>query len=1273
MGLVKDEYAVLAPQASYLLDEVVLALAWKKAHAYVRRHNWYSDSLELDCSVVDLESTVKDWVNELATGRFRPKPARLVPAPKNARWVFHSSLPGGWAPVEADDVMSGQQEIQSARLTLRPLAHLGVREQTVATAVMLCLADCVESAQGDPKTDLAKASANGVHSYGNRLFCRWTDDGRVGSFSWGSADSYSRYFQDYQQFVKRPRQAAEALDRSLAGRERRVYIVKLDLSAFFDCIDVERLVDGLRLEYRSFRAGNMGRPADDEEFWQLAKQALSFSWSSEDATLAGLLKGGQLPSGLPQGLMPSGFFANAYLLPFDRAMGSACADGNVLPSDGMALVAHDYCRYVDDLRLVVSVDEQVSEDVLSRAVTRWVQKVLDESLDVTAEGQSGRLTLNGKKTEVDLVSRVAGATSLGARMKQLQQQLSGPFDLTSLEQVETGLNGLLSMAEASLTAGLHAVHGDVPALATVAKPPLEVRDDTLTRFAAYRLCKSLKQRRLLMDLTEEREGRAAGEVLLQDFELAARRLVGAWAENPALIQVLRYAFDLFPGPELLRDVLDAIDRKLTQGAEHPDQAYVAWYVVAELYRAAATETGRRSTRDPGFLVGDVGEYRQLLSAHAMNILRSGQSPWFVQQQAALLLASVNVPTIHLSQIPELSRYRALHAYLNGEVSRESGSDGESVVTAMVGYQLAGDAKAFDRWFMLFAIQAGLTAARKGFHLIYLGCRELFLKLTSDDGMDSTSIGLLSGDLLGHVDARNDAPAPLPLNTWLPLARAIAHPSRVFQQENGLLKLGLALVALGSDCWRTARSQFDFQVRCADWWALDNPTAGSIEVRLVPNRAPVVDAFGMPQWCSVELGWMYSVGQLLRAAALGDSDFTFNARLGFGEEGWYRGILSSVTKRRIGMAHSSQALGGTTSAITPWFSGLLSGMLRWPGVNLEEDVVEGIRSIVDLRQLLEARLAQQAEIFGKSSNSPIYRYPVAWEPRQNRILRVATVQGLLPRAADFVAPGLDGMNTSPYRAKHRNHTAALLKLAARKIGAHASVHGRRNKPEVDLVVLPEYSVHVDDQDLLRAFADETGAMLHYGLLGAVCPNSGSPTNVARWLIPVRTRSRRSWIEVDQGKLHLTAEEHALGIATWCPYRVVIELQRPNEAGFRMAGAICYDATDLALAADLKNETHMFVVPAMNRDVKTFDSMVASLRYHMYQHVVISNAGEFGGSTAQAPYDKEHLRVISHSHGLNQIAVSVFEVSMDDFGPPLLAASLQKPRIGKTPPAALRRRP
>jgi hypothetical protein len=192
------------------------------------------------------------------------------------------------------------------------------------------------------------------------------------------------------------------------------------------------------------------------------------------------------------------------------------------------------------------------------------------------------------------------------------------------------------------------------------------------------------------------------------------------------------------------------------------------------------------------------------------------------------------------------------------------------------------------------------------------------------------------------------------------------------------------------------------------------------------------------------------------------------------------------------------------------------------------------------------------------------------------------------------------------------------------------------------------------------------------------------NAARWLVPQRRGTRRSWVEVDQGKKYPTQFEEKFGVTSWRPYQVVIELHDPKRKmnPYRIAGAICYDATDISLAADLRDVSHMFVVTAMNRDVKTFDNMVSALRYHMYQHVLIANTGEFGGSTAQAPYQKEHDRLIAHVHGNHQIAISLFDVDLNHFGPELTALrpeiiktdpdKLQQKKFGKTKPAGLKRK-
>ncbi len=1275
MSLVKEKYRALAPRLEYLSDPVVLSLAWKKAAAYVRRHNWYADTLELDSSGLDLEGLTHRWASELVSGQFRTEPARLVPAPKNGRWGFSPAIPGGWGPLPTD----GAGESMRDRLPLRPLAHLGIREQTAAAAVMLCLADCIETAQGNPAEAPTDAQSKEVYSYGNRLYCQWSDEDRRAQFAWGSADSYSRYYQDYQQFVGRSREVAAALEAKVAIAEQRIYVVKMDLSAFFDGIDIPLLINKLRAEYEQFTKADPTKLPADDQFWLAAGHILTMKWATADEERVGLLKGGALPKGLPQGLMASGFLANAYLLDFDRAMGKACAAVHKIRSKSGLVKIHDYCRYVDDLRLVVSVEAEISPAIFETWIAKWVQSVLDKSLGVRTG--SGALQLNPDKTESELLSHVAGATSVVSRMRQVQQQLSGPFDLSSLEELETALNGLLSMADAESAHVRTPAKGELPPLAVVARPPMDVRDDTLTRFAAYRLCKSLRHRRLLTDLTETQDGRTTAELLRQDFEMTARRLVGSWAENPSLVQVLRYAFDLYPGPELLADVLEALDRKIQLEAEAPDQAAVAWYVLAELFRAGALETGKLWMKNEGVAIGDLTQYRLDLAAYAEGLLQVGDCPWYVRQQAALLLATLNSPSILVGEDRELARYKALHHYLRCELPPQSLSELDLIGSAVIGFQLTGDVKHFQKWLRKLLGTATRDAVSRVFERIYRGSSSLFDAITvPGQGSIALSKRLLTRNLALHVDSRWPEQADALNGAWMPLSRVITHSSRPFQHENSLLRLAVAIVGLESWAQQSEfmYSVFDLEVRCSDWQLIDDPEGPVLDVRLTRSSAKKYGPRSpTPAWCRAELAWQYATGTILRAAAVGSNDYTLSWRLGVDEIGWYRGLPSTAARRQVGMLHTSQALGGTVASVTPWFSSLLGTLLRWPGLesNGESHEAEAARRPNQFMEILEKRLSFQRLLFGRSSGAAVYRYPVSWTLREDSKLRVAVVQGLLPKHRDFEKYGLDGLDRSPFRESHRNHTATLLRLAAKKLGAYESLHDKRHKPVVDLVVLPEYGVHVDDQDLLRAFSDETGAMIHYGLLGAMHPVLGKHTNASRWLIPSRTSRRRSWIEVDQGKKHLTDDEVRLGVIPWCPYRVVIELKFPSGSSYRMVGAICFDATDLSLAADLKNESHLFLVPASNRDIKTFDSMAAALRYHMYQHVVICNTGEFGGSTAQAPYDAEHRRTISHSHGVNQIAVSVFEIEVDDFGPSLkaLERSSEKKPVGKSPPAGLHRRP
>jgi len=65
---------------------------------------------------------------------------------------------------------------------------------------------------------------------------------------------------------------------------------------------------------------------------------------------------------------------------------------------------------------------------------------------------------------------------------------------------------------------------------------------------------------------------------------------------------------------------------------------------------------------------------------------------------------------------------------------------------------------------------------------------------------------------------------------------------------------------------------------------------------------------------------------------------------------------------------------------------------------------------------------------------------------------------------------------------------------------------------------------------------------------------------------------------------------------------------------LTASVCYDATDPGLASDLRGKSDVWAIPALNKDVKTFDQMVLALHYHMFQRIIVTNNGQYGGGNA-----------------------------------------------------------
>lgn len=1322
MSIVRDEYRELAPKGTYLSDVVVLSQAWKKSHAFIRRHNWYADVLDLDISTVDLEDRLRAWAADVERRDFAPAPLLLVPAPKSAKWEFpdrprletvHDILDTNldvlgdepafddWRPrLTATSAQSGTALTQK----LRPLAHLTIRDQTLATAVMMSLAEVVESAQGDSgERDVLKARERGTVSYGNRLHCRWEAalQGRSSQahFSWGNGRTYRQYFQDYRLFLARPRRiCAELMSQVPPGRE--LMVVSLDIKSFFDCIDRAALLRELRLletEHRTLT----GKPKHlwaDKDFWVKTARIFSWRWRDEDHIHAPLIRGegtAELDLGLPQGLVASGFLANAYLVGFDRALHQATVAAVVL-NGGVKVL--DYARYVDDLRIVVEAPYDAggqSQSVVLDSVKKFVAEKLVEHC--RRLGALRQLELSEDKCTVTPYRSISAQSNLSALMNVLNAELSGTFDLESLAQAAGGLDGLLWMsdqiedADESRSSRLR--------LASVAVPSADVRDDTVKRFVATRLAQMLRHRLAMTDVTAPAEGGESlleqvnnGAAIAHEFESTARKLIKCWAENPSLALLLRCGMDLYPHPKLLAPVVEALSVKLfSVGAASTDerlrQVRVAEYIVADLFRAGAVETGFRDVAEYPQTV-DIQGYREDLGALARRVLAErASSPWYVLQQAYLYLASIGDFSLAANgeAMPaEVSAYKALQRAMMYEPVH-SAALVEAMPLALVGQQLIPNARRFAVWLV-----EGLRATAADQH-------QKWAVTTATLSRPDLVIAAVNSVKGSHaVKWRRFVPSALIESSRKPTSRRAVQSRRsllqvmgdadnVFGQENGVLMLAQALLRVEGIEKRLSSglSASDIVLECTDWAEVHALPSAPEFLKVVLTAEAGAQAphplYENPVWVAKDKAWLYGLGRILRAALTGEFDFTSRRFLVTEELGRYTGLRSTWFKRRFGLLNSARGLTEEPSPVSPWLSGMISTLLQWPGVEFRANDAAAagqVRSREELLLLIEKRIVEQRGLYGARSRTPVYVVPTDDQaPLRDRPLRVAIVQPMRPRRDEFDVK--DPLHWTPgVMAEHQRHLAEVCRLAYQKLRTWASAKGIVVEDEgdddaiVDVILFPELAVHPEHVFLLRRLSDKLRANIFTGLTFVHSPKLNAPVNQGLWLIRTESPAHgRSIQYVWQGKRHPMKLEDAMGVKGYRPHLTLVELPVGTKSRTRIAAAICYDATDLDLVADLRDRSDMFLVAALNQDVQTFDNMVAALHFHMYQPVILANSGEFGGSTAQLPLPK-HERLIAHVHGNNQVAVSVFEVDPAPFKS-TAAGKVVKER--KAPPAGYKGRP
>ena len=1221
--------------------------AWKKTSAHLRYHSWYADTLGLDIESLRIPEFIRQIQERLENpDSFEPKPLKLVPAPKNQRWAYVNDE---WSPQE-----------KNIDKKLRPLAHADFQDQVIATAMMLCLADRVETRLGDPRLSVAKKeNRKQTLAYGHRLFCDDEGDAQL-RHRWGSSKLYRSFFQDYQTFLERPKVAAKELRRNNGNGEGEIEIaiVQSDLSKFYDRVRPALLHSKLSL---------LKREDDEEPFFQLAERLLDWRWVKSDSAWTeryadqhGILKFGEVA--LPQGLVASGFFANIALLDFDNALRSLI--GKVIDED-LRLTLYDACYYVDDFRIVLEVPKE-SAQVDESKVQNRVASMLQKTLEATAPG----LEVSKEKTEATIEGRDKRFLLRQSReAARIQTQVSGTFDMLHGTELIGAIEGFFHTQQRYSTT-------DSKEADSLLVGVPDMADGTVARFAAGKFRRMFRSLRPLLadegelaqnhpEAQEEIEETAprAGLVLSkaqldERGKLFSALMIEEWIRNPGNVRLLRIALDIYPDREFLDEVLKLLRPGWESRKYRKAKREVRLYCLAELFRAGATETGIVPSDERECRPADVSidAYHERLVQEAQKIFTAYSSPgfsptrfpWYLMQQVFLYLAA-------RGQVPEsvletnarggatMRHYWKLLKFLRGDTPTKLSERAILLTERNTAFGVKG-----------FACLASTSKiSGKFLRCVNSISPRLAVQLWKEFGSQSGDGAQQTAVRLGVVPS-----AKHPTETTM--AGVASKDKNPFIEEENLLLLAQFLLTEPSESFEKAVTPWRILCKVID------RTPSEYEFGKIEKSAFAIessgdfatDLFDCPEWCeTAEERQRFNTGLLLRYALKGNTDFLGSNQARIRDRGpRYARPTSHWEQQRYSGYQGRDNFGPAWLPISSFTESLLFELLRWPGSGVET----AICSVTKLLKSVDARLEKIESKPGQFTSSTFLEQAAHWPSKisstpEERPLRVGIVQSVIPTLQDYVSnDNSPELLDAGIRTRQKAHLAAIMEGVSQMLNirrTHRTLPSNDNR-SLDLLIFPELAIHPDDIDpLILPFVRQHRCIALFGQIYHPRDfDTDSPLiNSALWLIPEWTRSHGLQIRrIEQGKQHLTSGEQELTpiLVGFRPVQWLIDYQwhtnSKENRPLRLSASICYDATDIALAADLKTRSDLYIICALNKDVGTFDRMTEALHYHMFQGVILVNNGEYGGSSFFMPFGNAYEREIFHFHGQPQASIAFAEI-------------------------------
>ena len=397
----------------------------------------------------------------------------------------------------------------------------------------------------------------------------------------------------------------------------------------------------------------------------------------------------------------------------------------------------------------------------------------------------------------------------------------------------------------------------------------------------------------------------------KDAHEFALGLIERWVSDPSNVRLLRIGLDLWPDVEILKGVVELLRPFTENSGRRKAPRRVAWYCLAEILKAGATETGLVEDKESLPQAIDLNEYRRFLRDEAARLvgLPSAQIPWYLRQQALCFLAVFAphaAPVVHAGRSAETRHYREMIKFLRGEGARLRSADFATLAV------LSRRAFSDKNNSIKLTLQA-LTPARK--RAIAARDPSFFLEFPARIREDLCLETLENGG-----DRRSLSEIVL----------QDGHPS-LLRNELELLRFAYAFLKKLRVAPRAVEVITPGQVRLKL-----RPKTGIPDVKelaIVAGRAaPTGSLYRPPAWCHKTARWRFQLGFLLRFILAGRPDFTRIVRPPHWKETEraYRPGESHWYQRLYGLFNSQPAFGDDWLPITDWMEGFLSALLHWPG-------------------------------------------------------------------------------------------------------------------------------------------------------------------------------------------------------------------------------------------------------------------------------------------------------------------------------------------------------